>query len=71
MGVLGWTCGVSEGREEARSEDEKGSGSRGCRSSADIVTGRAKSEVSEVKVLNAVWRSADALMPDCMINNRG
>jgi hypothetical protein len=43
MGVLGWTCGSSEGRADFRSDAlSKGTASRGCRCSETMVTGRAK-----------------------------
>jgi len=54
IGVFGWRCSLREGSEVLKSEDLKGIGGRGVRASLVIVTGRAKREESEVKLLKAV-----------------
>lgn len=64
IGVFGWRCSFSEGREEEKELLVNFKAGRGVRDSEVIVMGRAKRDESEVKVLKAVCRSLFAVRLD-------
>lgn len=62
MGVDGWRWGVREGRASAKDEFDEGKGMafRGTMDSDSTVAGRAKSDESLRKVVNAACRVSEA-----------
>lgn len=49
MGVLGWRCSSRDGKDFSKEDEVKVMTGRGVKRSEEIVTGRAKSEVLDVK----------------------
>ena len=61
LGILGWTCGESEAREDEKEDDVNGMGASGVKDSLVIIIGRAKRLELEVKLLKAVCSSDEAV----------